>query len=104
MKKDENKEKEIRDKEKPDLKHDTMEFSAASDGDDQLDADDPAYEEEEISAEELDSLQDDEPAYQAAALNTEEIDRLVDDDNLPEEDWTEDLPGDINDPEDDLER
>ena len=39
MKKKTNGEEDI----KPDLKHDTMEFSAATDGDDQLDTDDSNF-------------------------------------------------------------
>ncbi len=79
---------------KPDLKHDTMEFSAATDGDDQLDTDDATYEEEEINAEELDALEDD-PLIEAIALNEVETDRQADPDNLPDEDWTDDLPDKI---------
>lgn len=78
---------------KPDLKHDTMEFSAATDGDDQLDTDDAAYEEEGINADELYALEDD-PAIEAVALNEVENDRQADPDNLPEEDWTDDLADD----------
>jgi hypothetical protein len=76
---------------KPDLKHDTMEFSASTDGDDKLDTDDAGYEEEGISEDELDALDDDD-ANEAAALIAEENDFAADDSNLPEEDWTEDLP------------
>lgn len=76
---------------KADLKHDTMEFSAATDGEDRLDTDDETYEEEDITAEELDAIKD-ENDNEAAALNAEETDRLADADNLPEEDWTDDLP------------
>jgi hypothetical protein len=76
---------------KPDLKHDTMEFSAATDGDDKLDTDDEAYEEEGITEEELDAI-DDGDASEAAALIAEENDFEADDSNLPEEDWTDDLP------------
>jgi len=76
---------------KADLKHDTMEFSASTDGEDVLDTDDASYEEEGISAEELDALDDDDD-NEAAALNAEETDRLADEDNLPEEDWVDDLP------------
>lgn len=76
---------------KADLKHDTMEFSAATDGDDRLDADDENYEEEDITAEELDAIKD-EVDNEAATLNAEETDRLADADNLPDEDWTDDLP------------
>ncbi len=76
---------------KPDLKHDTMEFSAPTDGEDKLDFDDESYEEEEIDPEELDAIED-EPVMEAEALNAVETDRIVDEDNLPEEDWTDDLP------------
>lgn len=76
---------------KPDLKHDTMEFSAATDGDDLLDTDDSSYEEEEINAEELDAIEDD-AALVAEALNAAETDREADPDNLPDENWTDDLP------------
>jgi len=75
---------------KTDLKHDTMEFSAATDGDDQLDTDDITYEEEGITEEELNLLED-EPMNEAAALNAAETDREIDENNLPEEDWTQDL-------------
>lgn len=81
---------------KPDLKHDTMEFSAATDGDDKLDTDDATYEEEGINAEELDALEDD-PMIEAIALNEVENDRQADPDNLPEEDWTDDLADEIDD-------
>ena len=82
---------------KTDLRHDTMEFSAATDGDDRLDTDDERYEEEGISAEELDLLEDAPEDEEAAALNSVEMDRMVDDDNLPEEDWTDDLPNEDED-------
>lgn len=87
MKKKTNGEEDI----KSDLKHDTMEFSAATDGDDQLDTDDETYEEEGINADELEALEDD-PMIEAIALNEVENDRRADPDNLPEEDWTDDLP------------
>src|SRR5882757_10850805 len=92
-KQDDDTEKDI----KTDLKHDTMEFSAATDGDDQLDTDDATYEEEDISAGELDNLEDDTFDEQAAALDSVETDRLEDDDILPEEDWTDDLPDEEDD-------
>ena len=88
--------------EKTDLKHDTMEFSAATEGDDKLDTDDERYEEEGISADELALIEGDELDDQAAALNSVENDRLVDEDNLPEEDWTDDLPQDISEREDEI--
>ncbi len=75
---------------KPDLKHDTMEFFATGNAD-KLDIDDASYEEEGINAEELDAIEDD-PDTEAEALNAEETDREADEDNLPEEDWTDDLP------------
>lgn len=94
MKKKTNGEEDI----KPDLKHDTMEFSAATDGDDRLDTDDAFYEEEGIDADELAALEDD-PASIAAALNEAERDREIDIDKLTDEDWTDDLP-DNNEEED----
>jgi hypothetical protein len=84
---------------KTDLKHDTMEFSASTDGDDQLDTDDERYEEEGISPEELDLLEDAPFDEEAAALDSVETDRIVDEDNLPEEDWTDDLGLDDGDDE-----
>jgi hypothetical protein len=87
MKKKTNGEEDI----KPDLKHDTMEFSAATDGDDQLDTDDSSYEEEEINAEELEAIDDDED-LEAESLKAAETDREADPDNLPDENWTDDLP------------
>jgi hypothetical protein len=86
---------------KTDLKHDTMEFSAATDGDDILDTDDARYEEEGITAEELEAINDDDD-NEAAALNAEETDRVVDEDNLPEEDWEEDLPDNEDDTEENI--
>ena len=76
---------------KTDLKHDTMEFAAPSDGDDVLDTDDATYEEEGINAEELDAIEDD-ADNEAAALNATETDLQADEDIMPEEDWTDDLP------------
>lgn len=80
---------------KTDLKHDTMEFAAATEGDDKLDADDEHYEEDAISADELDFLEDDAIDNQAEALIAAETDREADEDNLPEEDWLKDIP-DVN--------
>ena len=89
---------------KPDLKHDTMEFSAATDGDDILDTDDASYEEEGINADELEAIEDD-PEAEAAALNATELDLEVDPDNLPDENWTDDLPDmDTEEDDDDHER
>ncbi len=77
--------------EKPDLKHDTMEFAASTEGDDIIDEGNPD-DEELISSEELEMLED-EPEVEAAALNAVEIDLLTDQDILPEEDWLDDIPG-----------
>ena len=84
---------------KTDLKHDTMEFSASTDGEDKLDIDDDSYEEEEISPGELEIL-DDEDENEAAALVDMENELLADEDLLPEEDWTDDLPDNMADDED----
>ncbi|MEP6676556.1 MAG: hypothetical protein ABJA78_15450 [Ferruginibacter sp.] len=64
---------------KPDLKHDSMEYSAATDGDDILDTD-MQREPDEISAEEIDALEDDDLDDQAAALESVEEDREADND------------------------
>ena len=80
---------------KTDLKHDSMEFSASTEGDDILDIDDDSFDENEISAEELEALDDDD-AVEAAAYVSVENELAVDDDVLPEEDWTDDLPDDIS--------
>lgn len=77
---------------KTDLKHDTMEFSAATEGQDRLDSDDEHYEEDTISADELDFLEDDAIDNQAGALVAAETDREADEDNLPEENWLKDIP------------
>ena len=70
---------------KPDLKHDTMEFSAATEGDDVLDTDTDTTMETEtegITAEELNSLEDDSIQDQAAAFISAENDSLADEDNF----------------------
>ncbi|MEO6669969.1 MAG: hypothetical protein ABIN36_10865 [Ferruginibacter sp.] len=75
MKKDRNTDRDI----KPDLKHDSMEYAASTDGDDILDP----YnndEEDDLTAEELDLLEVDAPEELAAALNTVESDRRADND------------------------
>lgn len=84
---------------KADLKHDNMEFSAATDGDDILDTDDASYEEEGITEDELDAIDDDD-ASEAAALIATENDFEADESNLPDEDWTDDLPDDDFEEED----
>jgi len=63
----------------PDLKHDTMEYAASTDGDDKLDITD---EENDITADELDALEEDDVDDEANALNTAETDSQVDEDNF----------------------
>lgn len=63
----------------PDLKHDTMEYTAATDGDDQLDITD---EDDAISADELNALEDEEVDDDANALVVAENDSLADEDNF----------------------
>jgi hypothetical protein len=76
---------------KTDLRHDNMEFSASTDGDDKLDQDDDRFEEDdEISGDELDEIEGSNDAEMAAALNAAEMDRLADADNFPEEDEADD--------------
>jgi hypothetical protein len=70
---------------KPDLKHDTMEYAASTDGDDVLDSDDPYREEDEISSEELDFIEEDDLDAQAEALNSVEEDRQADNDVIFDE-------------------
>lgn len=78
---------------KTNLKHDTMEFSAATDGDDKLDTDDAGYEEDGITEDELEAIND-EDANEAAALIATETDFAADESNLPDEDWTDDIADD----------
>ncbi|MCW3090256.1 MAG: hypothetical protein JWP81_1325, partial [Ferruginibacter sp.] len=66
---------------KPDLKHDNMEYSASTEGDDILDSDKETVqdiEDEEITPDELEFLQDDDVDNQAAALNSAETDSQAD--------------------------
>lgn len=84
---------------KTDLKHDTMEFSAATDGDDQLDLDDTTKDDDGISGEELDALEEDGEDDLDAALDAVEEDRLDDADNLPEESDEDDYYDDDAAPE-----
>ena len=70
---------------KPDLKHDTMEYAASTDGEDILDMDNESLqeiEEEDISADELQSLDDDITDNKAFALNSVETDRYADNDTV----------------------
>ncbi len=70
---------------KPDLKHDSMEYNAATDGDDILDTDKESeleIEAESITAEELNELEADSPDELAEALNTAETDSAIDEDNF----------------------
>ncbi len=71
---------------KTDLKHDSMEFSASTDGEDILDDHDGLFDDEEdISSKELNELNGVGDFEMAAALNAVEIDSLTDVDILPEE-------------------
>lgn len=63
----------------PELKHDTMEYAAPADGDDQLDIPD---EDEEITAVELKDLEEDDADDKAYALNAAETDSQQDPDNF----------------------
>lgn len=90
MEKNKNQNEEI----KTDLKHDSMEFATPIEGEEALDIDDVDFEDDEISAEELDALEDDD-ADEAAAFASVEEELLTDDEALPDEDWTDDLPDDI---------
>jgi hypothetical protein len=89
---------------KTDLRHDNMEFSAATDGDDILDADDFNREEDGISSEELDALEEGNDTEMAAALKAAETDRMGDADNLPEESDEDDYYDNDLQPEPDEER
>lgn len=85
---------------KPDLKHDTMEYAASTDGDDILDSDRESIQEmedEEITAEELAILEQDAPDDQALALNDAETDSQADDDNFLMQTTEEDELGKIAD-------
>ncbi|CAN5803106.1 hypothetical protein BH11BAC4_BH11BAC4_08890 [soil metagenome] len=73
---------------KPDLKHDTMEYAASTDGDDILDMDkenEQEIEDEDITADELELLEEGSIDDQAAALNSVETDRRADDDLIFDE-------------------
>jgi hypothetical protein len=79
-----------------DLKHDTMEFAAPTEGEDILNADAERYEPDEISAEELEAINDTED-NEAAALVAEQDDFELDETNLPTEDWTDDIEDEKDD-------
>ncbi len=66
---------------KTDLKHDTMEY---------LTDEQEINEEDDITAEELDTIEDD-VTDEAYALDAVETDKQADEDNLPEEDWEDDI-------------
>lgn len=61
----------------PDLKHDSLEYSAATDGDDQMDI----LEEEEITSDELKALEPKNNIEEAYALNAVTVDSKADEDN-----------------------
>ncbi len=80
---------------KIDLKHDNLEFAEQQDGEEPVDDVSYDFEEDEIGADELDAIEDD-PDSEAAALVATETDLKADEDQLPEEDWTDDLPDTTN--------
>jgi len=84
---------------KTDLKHDSMEFAANTDGDDALDTDDTTFEPGDITVSELDALAQGNIEEQEMALVVAENDRAADDDVMPEENWEEDLPDQEEDEE-----
>ena len=77
---------------KMDVKHDSMEFSASTEGDDALDTDDASFEPGDITTAELDALAQGNIEEQEMALVEAENDRAADEDVMPEENWEEDLP------------
>lgn len=82
----------------PELKHDTMEYAASTDGDDPMDIPD---EEEEITAGELDDLEEEDADDEAFALNAAETDSQQDVDNfLTSPDEIDELEEDDLDEED----
>ncbi len=85
--KKENPEEEV----KINLKHDNLEFTELSDGEEPIESVEDMLKDDEIHADELDAIND-EDDKEAAALIATEIDLQADEDQLPEEDWTDDLP------------
>lgn len=85
--KKENNEEEI----KTDLKHDNLEFTELADGEEPIESAEDMLKDDEIHADELDAIEDVDD-NEAAALIATETDLLADEDQLPEEDWTDDLP------------
>lgn len=84
---------------KPNLKHDNMEYTASTDGDDLLDADQASGEETEageITAEELELLHNDNVDDLAAALNSAETDSMADEDNFIHEKEKKEKPEEKN--------
>lgn len=63
----------------PELKHDTMEYAASTEGDDQLNL---INEDDEITADELDSLEEDDMEDEAYALDAAATDTIADEDNF----------------------
>lgn len=85
--KKENNEEEI----KTNLKHDNLEFTELADGVEPIESASDMLKDDEIHADELYAIED-EDDNEAAALIATETDLLADEDQLPEEDWTDDLP------------
>jgi hypothetical protein len=90
---------------KPDLKHDNMEYSAATSGDDNMDMAEILEEEDgDVTADELDALEDDSFDDQGEALNAVETDSLADEDNFindtnVEEEYPDDAGEDTGKPD-----
>ncbi|WP_301922513.1 hypothetical protein [Ferruginibacter sp.] len=63
----------------PELKHDTMEYAASTEGDDQLNL---INEDDEITADELDSLEEDDMEDEAYALDAAATDTIADENNF----------------------
>ena len=63
----------------PELKHDSMEYAASTEGDDQLDV---PEEDEEVTADELADLEEENADDDAYALNAAETDSEEDEDNF----------------------
>jgi hypothetical protein len=93
----------------PDLKHDTMEYNAASEGDDPIDTNKEFLIEavdEDVTAEELNSLEDDSEQHQADALLSAENDSRNDEDNFinePDSKVEDPIISDVQEPIDETE-
>jgi hypothetical protein len=85
-------EKDTGSKIKTDLKHDTMEFTTPTNSAEPIEPAVVKDEAEEAQDAEVMNEIEDNPENEAAALNATETDLQADIDQLPDEDWTDDLP------------